>query len=123
LTGCVEFEGYIHPGNGHAGNVRRDGVRKHAYVWAFLDAGGVLTEEKPWVLHTCDNGGCVNVEHLYAGDARDNVRDMFARGRHRHQNPTCQRGHLWTAENTYTRPNGRRTCRVCVSIKQTEKAS
>src|SRR5690606_24447229 len=31
------------------------------------------------VLHTCDNGWCVNPEHLYLGTQRQNVIDMIER--------------------------------------------
>lgn len=30
----------------------------------------------------------------------------------------CGRGHDWTPENTYIRPNGRRTCRACARIRE-----
>jgi hypothetical protein len=37
--------------------------------------------EPEYVLHTCDNPGCVNPDHLYAGTVQDNVADMWSRGR------------------------------------------
>jgi hypothetical protein len=41
-----------------------------------------------WVLHHCDNRRCVNPDHLYIGDVKDNSRDAVVRGRHRWQQPT-----------------------------------
>lgn len=36
-----------------------------------------------WVLHSCDNGVCVNPEHLRIGTPKDNSQDMVQRKRNR----------------------------------------
>ena len=65
-------------------------------------------------LHTCDNKACVNPDHLYAGTQKDNVRDMFARGRNRNgavKKQFCKRGHELTDENRL--PPRKTDCRIC----------
>jgi len=37
------------------------------------------------VMHACDNRSCINPDHLSVGTARDNVRDMIAKGRAVHK--------------------------------------
>ena len=49
-----------------------------AHRFSFLLANGYLPE---MVLHKCDNKKCVNPEHLYAGDRRQNARDASVRNR------------------------------------------
>jgi nucleotide-binding universal stress UspA family protein len=63
------------------GRVWRNGklVLHHRAVWEILcgpiPSGALLC-------HHCDNPQCANPEHLYVGDSKTNVADMFNRGRH-----------------------------------------
>jgi len=34
-----------------------------------------------WVLHRCDNRGCVNPDHMFLGNNTANVQDMHSKGR------------------------------------------
>jgi len=52
--------------------------RAHRFAYALTHPEWDKTN---WVLHTCDNPSCCNPEHLFAGDRRDNVLDMHAKGR------------------------------------------
>lgn len=47
--------------------------------------------EGMYVLHHCDNPRCHRPEHLYAGTLSENMRDMWARGRHKKPTPRINR--------------------------------
>lgn len=62
--------------------VKRGGVRTRALAHRIsfaLNKGNV--EASDCVLHRCDNPQCVNPGHLFLGTQRDNMQDMFAKGR------------------------------------------
>ncbi len=42
---------------------------------------GPIPEDKPCVLHHCDNPKCCNPKHLYAGTQQDNINDREKRNR------------------------------------------
>ena len=58
-----------------------DGVQWLAHRLAWTLANGPIPKGK-YVLHRCDNPPCINLEHLWLGDNRDNVADMVAKKRH-----------------------------------------
>jgi len=75
--GCHIWTGN-RPG-GRYGHVKVNGKTRlvHRVVYE-LTKGPV--PDGHWVLHTCDEEGCGNPEHVYAGTPRQNVLDKMARG-------------------------------------------
>lgn len=53
--------------------------RAHRVSWTIHN--GPIPEGRH-ICHRCDQPGCVRPDHLYAGTAMDNVRDMVERKRH-----------------------------------------
>ena len=78
--GATRSGGYGHFSCGPRGNP----TYTAAHIYSYVLHGGVLTTEKPCVLHTCDNPPCSNPRHLFAGTKKDNTQDMLAKGRGRY---------------------------------------
>ena len=79
---------------GRSGKVRGSSLKKGGGYGAFLFGGKVVSAHRvSWmlergqipagmnVLHRCDNTRCVRPDHLFLGTQRDNMRDMFKKGR------------------------------------------
>lgn len=94
---------------------RTDGTKRNVYahVVSYVIHFGPLPDGM-WVLHHCDNPICTRPDHLYAGTAVENGRDVRVRRRSPKRRLThCVNGHEFTPENTHIRRNGCRLCRAC----------
>ena len=71
------------------------------------------------VCHSCDNPACCNVEHLWIGTEKQNMRDAADKGRWKKRQGThCKHGHEYTPENTRIRMQRGRPCRVCLDCER-----
>lgn len=75
-SGCHEWQSTIHR-DGY-GKFWHNGAIRAAHRVSYELFCGEIPKGKH-ILHTCDNRKCVNPEHLYAGTAKDNVRDKVER--------------------------------------------
>lgn len=58
-----------------------DGKMHRPARWIFQQAHGPIGSPQEMVCHHCDRPACVNLLHMYLGNARTNVRDRDSRGR------------------------------------------
>ncbi len=116
--GCTLWTGYaVQTDIGPRGRFGFKGRNAWASRVAYELAHGAIPNGM-FVCHTCDNGLCVNVAHLFLGDAAANNRDKASKGRASRFFLTrthCKLGHPYDAENTkhYINPNTGKSCRQC----------
>lgn len=90
VTGCWEWLG--HKVRDGYGAFRFNGKDRRAHRVSFMLFKGEVPDDID-VLHTCDNSGCVNPEHLFLGDHSTNMKDMYAKARRHNKgtsNPNVQ---------------------------------
>lgn len=112
-NGCWVWQGPKNgKGYGHTFiGSRVDGTRRNATIHrlAYEEWIGPIPEGLT-IDHLCENTSCCNPAHLDTCTAIENKR------RATESKGACRRGHPWSPENTYIRPNGSRGCRVCKRI-------
>lgn len=76
--GCWDWSG--HKDKKGYGRIMVDGKIRlaHRVSWELHER---LLKPGEQVLHRCDNPSCTNPEHLFVGSQKDNIRDMWAKGR------------------------------------------
>lgn len=97
------------------GKITDQGIEFFAHRWAYLRFVGPIPQGLD-LDHLCRNRACCNPWHLEPVTRKENVR----RGLQGELlNTHCKRGHEWTEENTYRRPDNptRRQCRACIEIR------
>ena len=78
-TGCWEWTCYLHPKGYGIMRIGKYG-RVRAHRFAYEKFVGPIPEGMQ-VCHKCDNRRCCCPSHLFIGTAKDNVRDMWEKGR------------------------------------------
>lgn len=77
-SGCHEWTGRLNA-KGY-GVFRGENSTWQAHRWIYKHTHGSISDGL-YILHKCDNRKCVNPDHLYAGTQKDNMRDMWDKGR------------------------------------------
>lgn len=80
--GCWIWNGRLDEyGYGRVDDLRQVPVRVHRA--SYERATGVTLSRDVYLMHSCDKPACINPEHLTPGTQKENIRDMWAKGRAR----------------------------------------
>jgi len=80
--GCWIWNGRLDEyGYGRVDDLRQVPVRVHRA--SYERAHGVTLSRDVYLMHSCDKPACINPEHLSPGTQKENIRDMWSKGRAR----------------------------------------
>lgn len=106
---CWEWKAY--KSESRHGRFKLNGKVRYAHVLSWSHSYGT---PKGLVLHKCGNASCVNPDHLYIGNNKQNTEDSVRDGTHFcSSKQKCKRGHALSGNNVFRVGNGQRRCRVC----------
>lgn len=71
--------------------------------------------------HLCRNRKCCNPFHLEQVTQKENILRGVSFSAINARKTCCLKGHEFTLENTYIRPDGRRNCRICAKLKMRDR--
>lgn len=91
MDDCIIWDGPIWS-QGRYGVVKRNGKSMGAHRAAWIDAYGEIPTNLV-VCHKCDNGLCVNPNHLFLGTLKDNMQDCKRKGRLKNSNQSGENNH------------------------------
>lgn len=113
---CWEWVAQIDPGSGY-GRFHWRGRPGWAHRVSYeLHVGPIPSGHQ--IDHLCRNRKCVNPAHIEAVPPRVNMLRSMAPSAVVVRTNRCKRGHEFTPENTYQRPDGGgRQCRECIRLR------
>lgn len=114
-TGAVSSNGYGAFSTGSTTDDSLKQVSAHRYVYELLK--GAISDGLT-IDHLCRVRNCVNPDHLEMVTQRENTRRGTSPVAHNAKKTHCTRGHLFSANNTWTAKNGARHCRTCQRNRQ-----
>jgi len=104
-SGCIEWLGGKYT-NGY-GEFHYKGKLTGAHRVAYRLQVGEIPKGKE-ILHSCDNPGCVNTNHLSTGTRVENMQDMNAKGRGNHK----AKGRSGSKDMPWTKGSGNSTAKL-----------